>query len=372
MEKEKKAKAREKTEKKPSKVEKTEQKEKWIEEHLNKKDEIKKEEKEKKLPTYLIILFIVFGLVAGVTFWKFFFSSPTQEFEPIWEEKAVVSLKLLYSSDCNFCDKENSIKTVFDVRGVRYQPEYIDLAKEENKKMIEEFEVKSLPTALVEAATIRDYESIYEIINASFKKKNGYFVVAENYLDSKPHNVMLLEDAPSCNVKEGAVRIEEFANFYCSECEDEFLKVADLRQKFGKEMDFRFRHFVLDFEQENASMAVECAKRQGKSDEYIAMLFNADADFNKSDINALEEIAKEIKISDLNAFSKCLRAGETQSIVGLLQGYDSIYGRNLNISFLPAFFIDCRYIVVGVQSLKEEICSIRTDLSACSKWIKNY
>ena len=114
-----------------------------------------------------------------------------------------------------------------------------------------------------------------------------------------------IQDAYQRGNGEAKVVLLEFSDYQCPFCNRVQETVQTLFEKYQKDVMFAYRHFPLEFHKEadEAAMAAECARDQGKFQEYHQMLYqNQKAQF----IPDLKKYARAVQVSDLKKFDACL------------------------------------------------------------------
>ena len=115
--------------------------------------------------------------------------------------------------------------------------------------------------------------------------------------------------------KDADVVVLEFSDYQCPFCKKNQPVIVNLIKKYKDKVAFGYRHYPLSFHKEadEASLAVECARDQGKFSEYHGILFNQKN--NKWSIAQLKSYAKTIEIPQLDVFAKCLDSKKYQNLL---------------------------------------------------------
>lgn len=140
------------------------------------------------------------------------------------------------------------------------------------------------------------------------------------------------------------VVIIEYSDFECFSCGAYYSVIKRLKEKFGSEIGFVYRHFPLKIHQnaELSAMAAESAGRQGKFWEMHDLLFENQKNWSKN------PHAKEIFIG----YAKQLQLNEGQFVNDLgakdlrekiLSSYNE--GTSLGITGTPTFFLNGKKIL---------------------------
>ncbi len=105
--------------------------------------------------------------------------------------------------------------------------------------------------------------------------------------------------------RKAKVLVLEFSDYQCPFCSRVQQTVQTLFEKYQKDVLFAYRHFPLEFHKEadEAALAAECARDQGKFEDYHQILYqNQKAQF----IPDLKNYARAVKIPNLKTFDACL------------------------------------------------------------------
>ena len=140
------------------------------------------------------------------------------------------------------------------------------------------------------------------------------------------------------NENDGADRkifLLEFSDFQCPFCQRVQSTLADLRKRYGHEVQFGYRHFPLPFHKEAVSLAEasECARDQGKFWELQALFY--DRTSQASDLNRVIGLAKTVGIKRINEFKQCWMSGKYKARVE----NDIRDGRAIGIQGTPTFIL---------------------------------
>ncbi len=124
----------------------------------------------------------------------------------------------------------------------------------------------------------------------------------------KPNDFLLrvpVETAYLRGNKNAAVMVLEFSDYQCPFCSRVQPTLSLLRKRYKQTVMFGYRHAPLEFHREadEAAIAVECARDQGKFEEYHSLLFKNP---RKQFVNDLKTYAEKVKVKNLSTFNKCL------------------------------------------------------------------
>jgi protein-disulfide isomerase len=149
-------------------------------------------------------------------------------------------------------------------------------------------------------------------------------------------------DAPVRGRPDAPVTIVEFSDFQCPFCVRARPAVKKVREVYGDDVRFAFRHFPLSFHElaPKAGEAVACAGDQERFWEMHDRLWEAAGQIQPAD---LKEHAVALGL-DADAFGECLDSGRNAALVEK----DIEAGGRLGVSGTPAFFINGRPLI-GAQ-----------------------
>ena len=143
-------------------------------------------------------------------------------------------------------------------------------------------------------------------------------------------------EAPVRGRPDAPVTIVEFSDFQCPFCVRARPAVKRVREVYGDDVRFAFRHFPLSFHEQapKAGEAIACAGDQDKFWEMHDRLWESPGQLQPAD---LKEHAVALGL-DPEAFGQCLDSDRYASVVEK----DAQAGAQLGVSGTPAFFINGR------------------------------
>jgi protein-disulfide isomerase len=149
-------------------------------------------------------------------------------------------------------------------------------------------------------------------------------------------------EAPMRGNPKAPVTIVEFSDFQCPYCVRSRPTVKRVREAYGDQLRWVFRHYPLDFHPlaEKAGEAAACAGEQGKFWEMHDRLWENN---DKLQVPDLKAHAQALGL-DSTRFASCLDSGRHQ---GLVES-DLEAGQGYGVSGTPAFFVNGRPLV-GAQ-----------------------
>ena len=134
--------------------------------------------------------------------------------------------------------------------------------------------------------------------------------------------------------KKASVILLEYSDYQCPFCGRVQSTIRKLLDKYQDRVAFGYRHFPLAFHKEadEAAIASECAREQGKFEEIHRILYSRQ---KAQDKEQLKLYAREIKVKYPVKFDECL---DNEKYRGLVD-QDMKDGSNLGITGTPGFFV---------------------------------
>ena len=134
--------------------------------------------------------------------------------------------------------------------------------------------------------------------------------------------------------KKASVILLEYSDYQCPFCGRVQSTIRKLLDKYQDRVAFGYRHFPLAFHKEadEAAIASECAREQGKFEEIHRILYSRQKAQDKEE---LKKYAREIKVKYPVKFDECL---DNEKYRGLVD-QDMKDGSNLGITGTPGFFV---------------------------------
>ncbi len=131
-----------------------------------------------------------------------------------------------------------------------------------------------------------------------------------------------------------SVMLLEFSDYQCPFCGRIQPTLSNLMKKYQEKVAFAYRHFPLSFhtEADEAAIAAECAREQGKFEEMHKILYQNQ---RKQYLTDLKGYAKTIKVKNLKKFNQCLDQEKYRELVQ----NDIREGSAIGISGTPGFMI---------------------------------
>lgn len=163
--------------------------------------------------------------------------------------------------------------------------------------------------------------------------KNGWVV----YHLEAPSIFLIKGNAKTAYIrgnKKASVILIEFSDYQCPFCGRIQETINKLIENYKNQVAFGYRHFPLSFHKEadEAAIASECAREQGKFEEMHLLLYSNQ---NAQKKNDLKKYAREIKLKSTKKFDQCLDSERYRGLVN----QDIEDATELGITGTPAFFL---------------------------------
>ncbi len=164
---------------------------------------------------------------------------------------------------------------------------------------------------------------------------------------------------------EAGVMVLEFSDYQCPYCKRIQSTIQKLVEKYQERVAFGYRHFPLSFhtEADEAAIAAECAREQGKFMEMHEMLY---AYQKGQSIKELKRYARQIMLKNPKKFDECLDTERYREQVD----QDIEDGSALGITGTPGFFIGSYN--TKTRQVEGEVLSGAQPISAFESMINKY
>lgn len=136
------------------------------------------------------------------------------------------------------------------------------------------------------------------------------------------------------------VHIVKFLDYACGHCRDAHFTVKNLEAQFGDKVEFELKHYPLSAETYLVAETAECARRQGKFDEYHNLLM--EENFRQYSPENLSAVAEQTEL-DIDQFNTCVANGGGKSDVQA----DVDEAERMGVSGTPYFLLNDSIPVPG-------------------------
>ena len=171
------------------------------------------------VPNYLLALAVLLAIVGGMAL-GIYLKPKALIIDPIGgnsDENKAMEIELIYSNDCSFCAKHNTILDSFLEKNIPFTVKETEATTNEGIQKIAAFQLNILPAAIVPASGLKNFPEILAAMGQSFKKTANYFVVPESNLDSSkiyPRMYLNPVDPADCNASDAKSSIILFDDPY--------------------------------------------------------------------------------------------------------------------------------------------------------------
>ena len=187
-------------------------------------------------------------------------------------------------------------------------------------------------------------------------RKSSTVVMSLPEVRPPPVDLAAAEHTATFGPKDAKVHIVEFSDFECPYCARAAAGVNAVKERFGDQVEFSFRHFPLSFHpaaQPAAEMA-QCAQEQ---DKFWAMHDTIFGSESKLSPDGLRSLAEEAGL-DMGELDTCLASGRARDQVQA----DMAKGREAGVRGTPSFYINGR-AYEGGTSPAELTAAIEAELA---------
>ncbi len=356
----------------------------------------KKPEKNTGIPIYLMIMLVLLGLLVGLGINMLFFPQPeipdpgiNPDLNVNDTEYRTVPITLIYTDDCVSCRKTNTIEELFIVRQIPYTITEVELSSAEGQELLEQFDLETLPTALVDAEKIKFYPSTKTNFDGVFKLQNNKYIAPELNLNENAYYPSYYLEKPVEFCSSEKPSIVHFDDYYSEESIAAKNILYDFMQDFNQSVDFKFSFTQFISRDENAiigNLFLTCA---GEQDYYAELEQKITGIYCNNPFKGDEEIITGPEImgcetlsghygtalsqfeldvalgrTDINAdsFNMCIENKDF-----LLNNAENI-AKDLGLTKIPPggiFLLDCEE-TTSLSNLKEDFCNKHPEIEACS------
>lgn len=155
------------------------------------------------------------------------------------------------------------------------------------------------------------------------------------------------------------VVLVEYGDFQCPACGQYFPILQQVKQYYGDEIKFQFRHFPLESKHVNAraaSRAAEAASLQGKFWEMHDILFTNQTQWQSvgDPLSIFEGYAQNIGVENLAKFTEDYKSSAVNSVINA----DLKAGRDIGVSSTPTFVLDGDVLDANPPASLEEFVNL--------------
>lgn len=149
------------------------------------------------------------------------------------------------------------------------------------------------------------------------------------------------------------VTLLEYGDFQCPACAAYYPVLKQVKDKYGDQITFQFRHFPLEAIHKNAraaSRAAEAASNQGKFWEMHDKLYETQSSWAETGdpLSIFESYARDIGVADLDKFTEDYKSSQVNAVINA----DLEAGKEKGASSTPTFVLNDELIESPSASLE--------------------
>lgn len=350
----------------------------------------KKKNDPNSVPVYLMGMLVVLGLLGGYSLSIFLAPAvpiPDQTPDNTINDVSyrTVLITMLYSDDCKFCRKTNTIEELFQVRQIPYTLKQVEVSSEEGRKILARFDIETVPTAIIDAEKIKFYPSTKENFENIFSKKNNAYIAPElNLNENTYYPYYFLEKVGGyCNSEKPTVT--QFDDFYVLDNSKGRRMFYDFLTDYNESIDLQYSYTQTIASQDTnailGNLFLICASNQGKYLEFERKMagiycnnkFKGDETIlTQVEINGcwtisdhygtpLSQFELDVALArttiDINSFLSCISDRE------FLLNNAELFAEEVGITRSGTFLLDCQETTILVN-LEESFCGRHPEICA--------
>lgn len=326
----------------------------------------------KKIKNLLSIVILLAGLFAGSLFVDVSqlirgtgFSAKNLNKSDVFEadgktwvayQEAAVVATVINDDACQNCDVSDALVWLRRVLPT-ISTEKVAFDSTQGKSLIEKYGIKTLPAFVFDSnITKSDFYSQAKVL---FDQKDSSYVLNTQELGLPVGKYLELptigENDAVVGNKEANVKVIVFSDFQCPYCKVLYQSLRGIMDQYKDRVVFNYKELPLDIHPQanNASLAAQCAKEQGKFWEYADKLYASQTDWsNTKDTAKFKQYAAILRLKTAD-FNKCLDDKRGQSQIDASKKEATNFG----ISGTPAIFINDQFSsgAITVDQLKKTI-----------------
>lgn len=324
------------------------------------------------MPLYVGVLLLVLGIVAGFVFHAVFFPPKIilQKPEP---QPVSFSFSFVFNPDCKLCSQQSSFELLLKQRKLLFDVKTVDAKTAEGQELIGKFGIDSFPTVVVNANDLSNADAaLFATLQTKFPVKNSFLVLPEKDFmrETKIFSSYMLKEIPkgvSCTIPSGKALLWEYGDDLEKATSDSLPIVSKLWSDFNAGLEFDFKHLSLTPLAEKVAVIDACGKKAGIFPAYHRLLIEK---FQTKQLQVWDwftsrNLALEAGIQDINSFLSCIDTNQTLPMVAAKTGADAQSADAYGLRQIPSFVLDCQFVILNPEKLKENICLQHPELNSC-------
>lgn len=262
----------------------------------------------------------------------------------------IIEVSVINDESCEECNVDEIMLSLKKIMPTMLTNK-VAFDSEEGKKLIQDFEIKSLP-AFIFAKEIEDTD-IYAQAQEIFIEKNGQYFMDSGKAGIPVGKYLTLPEINENVVKYGPddakVKIVEYSDFQCPYSQMFQKTIDDAYDTYGDKVQFIFKNLPLEQihpRAKAAALAAECANEQGKWRDYKDKLFAEQKVWSEAKDNKnFVSYATQLKL-DTTKFNQCITEGRYNEKIEA----DLKEAESFGISGTPAIFINDKFKNGAIQA----------------------
>lgn len=222
--------------------------------------------------------------------------------------------------------------------------EKVSYDSQKGKDLIGQYGIKTLPAFIFDKNV--EKTDFYSQASILFNSKENNYVLKTQELGLPTGKFLTLPQINEGDVVFGkadsSVKVIVYSDFQCPYCKIFYQTLRDSMKQYQDKVTFSYKHLPLEIHPQanNAALASECAKEQGKFWEYADRLYqNQTAWANTKDTAKFKDYARLIPGANLSQFNQCLDSKQYQSNIDA----DVKEANDFGIAGTPAVFINDQF-----------------------------
>jgi protein-disulfide isomerase len=252
----------------------------------------------------------------------------------------IVGVQVISDDACEECDPSEALVWLKRVLPT-ISTQKVSYDSEEGKKIIEEFEIRTLPAFVFDKGT--DQTELYAQAKEIFEPKKEAYVMNTQMLGMPAGKYLSVPEVGEGDAvfgaKDAKVKVVIFSDFQCPYCKVFHTALRDIMKTYEDKVLFGFNQLPLEElhpQATNAALASECALEQSKFWEYADELYAKQAEWgNAKDNSRFKEYARRLGLNT-GQFNECL---DTMKFAEKVTE-DKASAQSYGISGTPTVFIN--------------------------------
>lgn len=347
--------------------------EKKQEEVKEQKDQKKQDTKrDKKIKNMLSIIILLAGLFVGSLFVDIAqliqgtgYSNKNLNKSDIFEadgktwvayQEPAVEVTVINDDTCQNCDVSDALVWLRRVLPT-VSTDKVAFDSVQGKDLLNKYGIKTLPAFVFDSnITKSDFYSQAKVL---FDQKDSSYVLNTQELGLPVGKYLEIPKVDAGDAifgnQDANVKVIVFSDFQCPYCKVLFQSIRGIMDQYKDKVVFDYKELPLDIHPQanNAALAAQCAKDQGKFWQYADKLYASQNDWSSTkDTTKFKQYAATLGLKTAD-FNKCLDDKKNQGLIDASKQEATDFG----ISGTPAIFINDQFSsgAISADELKKSI-----------------